>query len=331
MKGLVIAVSVTLSFILGFIPNINKPKPLWWKLLTITTITLAIILTLFPPIAGNFADLKFVSGWEDGKHINLLVSYDRAEDGTAIFTDDYGESFPIANTDSYGLEKGNKYIINTTLADNNYKAVELVSTNPIMTYPYIPNLEDRTKILNFHVPMAWISVLAYLISMIYAIQYLRTKDLKYDVPLSASAALGTLFAILATVTGMLWAKFNWGSFWNWDPRQTSILILLLIYAAFFALRSSIDVAESKARLSSVYSILAFVTVPFLVFILPRMSTGLHPGSADDTNAGPLVSNQAGMLDSSMLFSFGLAMFGFSMFFFWLLNLQIRITKNRGEI
>lgn len=331
MKGLVIALSVTLSFILGFVPNINKSKPLWWKLLTITTVTIAIVLTLLPPIAGNFADLKFVSGMEEGKHINLLIDYSISGDGSVKFTDEFGESFPIGNVESLSLEAGNKYVINTSYIDNKFEAVELVSTNPFMTYPYIPSLEDRTKILNFHVPMAWISVLAYLISMIYAIQYLRTKDLKYDVPLCASAALGTLFAILATVTGMLWAKFNWGSFWNWDPRQTSILILLLIYAAFFALRSSIDVAESKARLSSVYSILAFVTVPFLVFILPRMSTGLHPGSSDDTSAVPLVSNQSGMLDSSMLISFGLAMFGFSMFFFWLLNLQIRISNKKGEI
>ncbi len=331
MKGLVIALSVTLSFILGFVPNINKSKPLWWKLLTIASITLAIILTLLPPIAGNFSDLKFVAGLEQGKHINLLVSYAQNSAGELIFTDDFGESFPIKDIEDFNLSTGNKYVINTAFENQEFKAIELISTNPFMTYPFIPSLEDRTKILNFHVPMAWIAVLAYLISMIYAIQYLRTKDLKYDVPLAAAASLGTLFAILATVTGMLWAKFNWGSFWNWDPRQTSILILLLIYAAFFALRSSIDVPESKARLSSVYSILAFITVPFLVFILPRMATGLHPGSAGDTNTGPLVSSQSGMLDSSMLISFGLAMFGFSMFFFWLLNLQIRIMKNKGEI
>jgi heme exporter protein C len=330
MKGLIIALSVTLSFVLGFFPSINKSKPLWWKLLTITTITTAIVLTLLPPIAGNFADLKFVAGMEQGKHINLLVKYETNSQGLDVFTDDYGDSHFIENTESFNLERGNKYIINSRFENEEYIAVELVSANPFMTYPFIPSLEDRTKILNFHVPMAWISVLAYLISMIYAVQYLRTKDLKYDTPLVASASLGTLFAILATVTGMLWAKFNWGSFWNWDPRQTSILILLLIYGAFFALRSSIDVAESKARLSSVYAILAFITVPFLVFILPRMATGLHPGSADDSSTGPLVSSQSGMLDSNMLISFGLAMFGFSMFFFWLLNLQIRIMKYRGD-
>jgi hypothetical protein len=61
-----------------------------------------------------------------------------------------------------------------------------------------------------------------------------------------------------------------------------------------------------------------------------MATGLHPGSADDSSTGPLVSSQSGMLDSNMLISFGLAMFGFSMFFFWLLNLQIRIMKYRGD-
>jgi heme exporter protein C len=206
---------------------------------------------------------------------------------------------------------------------NSLVYIETIKKNPKVIYPFVPSLEERIKILNLHVPMAWVSVIAFLIGMIYSVRFLKTKDFDFDDKAVVSAALGTLFAILATVTGMLWAKYNWGSYWNWDPRQTSILILILIYAAYFALRSAIDNEESKARLSSVYSIIAFVTVPFLIFILPRMSGGLHPGSAEDVNAGPVISQQQSALDSVMVYSFGLSLLAFTLIFFWMLNIHIR--------
>ena len=65
-------------------------------------------------------------------------------------------------------------------------------------------------------------------------------------------------------------------YWNWDPRQTSIFILLIIYGAYFLLRSAVEDEERRARMASVYSILAFISVPFLVFIIPRIYMSLHP-------------------------------------------------------
>ena len=125
--------------------------------------------------------------------------------------------------------------------------------------------------------------------MYYGIRYLRKRDITDDIRSSSAAGLGLLFCILATVTGAVWAKFNWGSFWNWDPRETSIFVLLLIYGAYFSLRSAIEVEEKRATLSSVYSIIAAVTVPFFVFIMPRIMTGLHPGAAGDPDgAGPVI-------------------------------------------
>jgi heme exporter protein C len=204
--------------------------------------------------------------------------------------------------------------------------------NPWMTLPYIPDLEERAKILNFHVPMSWIAVLAYLISMIYAIMYLKKRDFEYDIKASASAYLGTIFTILATVTGMLWAKFNWGAYWNWDPRQTSIFILLLIYFAYFTLRASIENKELKARLSSVYSIIAFITVPFLIFVLPRMVSGLHPGSADDSTIGPVLDAGSEAMNLNKQFTFSLALFAFTMVFFWMMNILVRfkLLKERYD-
>jgi len=184
-------------------------------------------------------------------------------------------------------------------------------------------LDERARIIYFHVPMAWIAVLAYLISMVYAIQYLRTKSIEYDRKSATTALIGTLTCILATITGAVWAQFNWGYYWNWDPRQTTIFILLLVYGAYFVLRSAISQDEARARLSSVYAILAFVTVPFLIFIIPRITESLHPGGAGSENIGPVLSTDADSLNPFKQVIFSLSLFSFMMAFFWMVNIHVR--------
>jgi heme exporter protein C len=184
-------------------------------------------------------------------------------------------------------------------------------------FPFIPGLGENAKIIFFHVPTAWIAVVAFLMATIYGIKYLRKKDLDDDARSYTAAQLGLIFSILATVTGAVWAKFAWGSFWNWDPRQTSIFALLLIYGAMFALRSSIEADEKRATLSAVYSIIAFFTVPFFIFIMPRMMTGLHPGSADDTTAGPVIDFK---MNENMQLIFFLSLIGFTILYFWMWNI-----------
>jgi len=160
--------------------------------------------------------------------------------------------------------------------------------------------------------------------MWFGIKYLRGKDMEDDFRSSISAGLGLLFCILATTTGSLWAKFNWGSFWNWDPRQTSIFVLLLVYGAYFALRSAIEVEEKKASLSAVYAIIAAATVPFFVFIMPRIMPGLHPGSADDVNAGPVVSS--GGMDTSMRIVLYAMLGGYLVLYGWLMRIRMRLHR-----
>ncbi|MGO9480970.1 MAG: cytochrome c biogenesis protein [Candidatus Kryptoniota bacterium] len=187
----------------------------------------------------------------------------------------------------------------------------------------IPGLGSKARIIFFHVPMSWLAVLAFFMSMWYGITYLRKKDIKYDIKSSAAAELGFFFSVLATITGSIWAKFNWGSFWNWDPRETSIFVLLLIYGAYFSLRSALEVEERRASLSAVYSVVAFVTVPFFVFIMPRIMFSLHPGGGG-TVAPILNSNGKMYLDMNMRYVFYASLLGFSVLYFWLLQLRTRI-------
>jgi heme exporter protein C len=167
--------------------------------------------------------------------------------------------------------------------------------------------------------MAWVSVVAFIMSLIFGIQYLRKNDIIYDHKASIAAGMGLLFSILATVTGAIWAKFNWGAFWNWDPRQTSIFVLILIYGAYFALRSAIESDETRAKLSSVYTILAGITVPFFIFILPRIVESLHPD--------PIINTEGKIkMDGLILAIFLSSLAGFTALYFWIFSLKVRIVK-----
>jgi heme exporter protein C len=191
-------------------------------------------------------------------------------------------------------------------------------------FPLIPGLEEKARIIFFHVPTAWLSVMAFVTSMFYGIRYLRKRDMMDDLRSSSAAGLGLLFCILATVSGAIWAKFNWGSFWNWDPRETSIFVLLLIYGAYFSLRSAVEVEEKRATLSSVYSIIAAVTVPFFIFIMPRIMTGLHPGAKGDPDgAGPVIDFKMSL---NMRVVFFASLIAFTLLFIWMFNLRVRAAR-----
>lgn len=188
---------------------------------------------------------------------------------------------------------------------------------------------ESARIVFFHVPQAWVAVVAFCVNLVASIQFLRRRDLLDDARATASARLGLLFAFLATVSGSLFAKVMWGSFWNWDPREVSIAILLLIYAAYFALRHAVSDPERRAALAAAYAILAFVTMPFLVFVVPRVYWSLHP----DT-----IINVQGKIkmDSRMFQVLMGSMVGFTGIFWWLYSLEVRLARlqlrreQRGE-
>jgi len=200
----------------------------------------------------------------------------------------------------------------------------LVNLAAFLWAPLAEGLGEYTRILYFHVPIAWITVLAFLINAVFSTIYLKKREMKFDLIAESAGQMGFLFCVLATVTGSVWAKMSWGSFWNWDPRETSIFILLLIYAAYFALRSAIEQPDKKAALSSVYSIIAFVTVPFFIFVIPRVYSSLHPD--------PLINTQAKIqMESKMLTTFLSSMFGYTVLFFWIFKRKVDIVLLKLKI
>ena len=195
------------------------------------------------------------------------------------------------------------------------------------SFMWVPSAQgfkgESSRIVFFHVPTAWVATLAFLVSCIASVMYLRRREPKDDHRAAVSASLGLLFAILATVTGAIFARIMWGAYWNWDPRQTSITILLLIYAAYFALRAAVPDPEKRATLAAVYSILAFVTVPFLMFVVPRIYFSLHPDVV--TNADP--DNRLDSLHAIVLLASTL---GFTGLYVWLYTIGSRIEAIRDR-
>lgn len=333
MKSVLMLGAALLAVILGFMPSIRIRKPLWWRTLVIVCVSLTVVLALLPPIGGSMADVVIAGRADSTKVVPLYCAPQQPlVDGVLYVRDVRNEGVvvkcitPVAVAEKLSAYTGT-IIIDVRRGASDTEVMlssnDVVAVDPWITLPYIIGLEERARIIFFHVPMAWVAFIAYLIAMVFGIKYLKNRDLADDAMSASAASVGTLFTILATLTGAVWAKFNWGEYWNWDPRQTTIFLLLLVYAAYFVLRASINDDQVRARLSSVYAIIAFVTVPFLVFILPRLAPGLHPGSADDTNIGPLLSTTSDAINLTKQLVFLLALFSFTLVYFWLMNIRYR--------
>ncbi len=161
----------------------------------------------------------------------------------------------------------NKILILSTLA---------ICAAIIFFVPPIKGLGDLAKIIFFHVPTAWVSVIAFFSNAFFAAKFLRTFNFSFDRLSERAARLGFIFVLLSTISGAIFSKLTWGAYWNWDPRQTTIFVLILIYGAYLTLRAAVSDEKIRAKVSAVYSLLSVLTVPFLVFIIPRMYFSLHP-------------------------------------------------------
>ncbi len=330
MKGLLIGGGIVLALFLGFFPGgISRAKPMWWRWLAMIAVIVTVLMAFGVPTGGDFPSFTTVT-MSRNDELPLPVYGTVVEQpgaSTIVLEDVAGNREPVDISSLSGAPPamGERAILGVSFhrATRQYVASTVIAENPIAVLPLIPGLEERARNLYFHVPTAWLSQLAWFVACGYAILYLRKRRLEDDVRATAAAALGAVFCILATVTGAVWAKFNWGEFWNWDPRQTSIFIVMVIYGAYFALRSALPNEDQRARISAVYLVLLLLPVLFFIFVLPRLVTGLHPGASDSGNLGPVISPDADALNPIKQVLFSLSMFSFTLLFFWMLNVAVR--------
>jgi len=186
--------------------------------------------------------------------------------------------------------------------------------------PRLPILNETIRALYFHVPMWFGMIILFFISVVYSIKYLSSNKSDHDIFAIEFVNTGIVFGLLGLITGMIWAKFTWSSAWSGDPKQNGAAITLLIYLAYMVLRNSIEDEQKRARISAVYNIFAFAALIPLLFILPRMTDSLHPGSGGNPGFN------AYDLDSKMRMVFYPAVVGWTLLGVWISTLRIRIKR-----
>lgn len=182
------------------------------------------------------------------------------------------------------------------------------------------------RIFYYHVPTAWVSFLGFLMSFIYAIAYLKKRNLEYDIKSATYAVTGWIFTTGVMISGPLWAKPIWGDYWNWsDQRLVSFFILWLAFAGYILLRMGIPDLHKRARLSAVLSILAFIDVPLVFFAIRIWNTPSHPGAVVAAKKG------SGLFHPDMKIAFFASLAAYTILFF-AINFLIQTTlKQKARI
>jgi heme exporter protein C len=181
---------------------------------------------------------------------------------------------------------------------------------------------ESARLVVFHVPCHWVAFLAFFSAMLFAIRFLMKRNLEDDLKSCASAEIGLLFATLGTLTGGVFGGQQWSGTWFYmdfhEIRVISILILLLTYAAYFALRSAIEDEDQRATVSSVYAVIGFIGAVFLIFVLPRIkeADSLHP------------TNRNAYRVYNVPF-FG-ALITYTWLYFWIWSMRVRIGRRQMD-
>ncbi len=134
---------------------------------------------------------------------------------------------------------------------------------------------DVQRVFYFHVAAGWVGALAFLVAVIVGIAYLITKQRRWDTVGLASIEIGVVFTLINIVTGSVWARPIWNTWWTWDPRLVTATVMELVYVAYLMLRQGIDDPDRRARFGAVYAIIGFLSVP-LTFLSIRIFRTIHP-------------------------------------------------------
>lgn len=131
------------------------------------------------------------------------------------------------------------------------------------------------KVFYFHVAAGWVGMMSFLFAAIAGILYLVKKTKIWDLVGVAAVEIGIIFIFINIVTGSIWARPIWNTWWTWDPRLTTATIMELVYIAYLMLRQGIDDPERRSRFGAVYAIVGFLSVP-LTFFSIRIFRTIHP-------------------------------------------------------
>lgn len=186
--------------------------------------------------------------------------------------------------------------------------------------PREATMGDAQRIFYFHVPSAWVGFLAFFVVFVASIMYLWKRERKWDALATASAEIGVVFTTLVLLTGPLWAKAAWGTYWTWDARLTTTLVLWLVYVGYLKLRDSLD-ESSRARHAAALGIFGFIDVPIIYLSVTWWRT-MHPS---------LVINESGGLAPEMKTTLFVALACFTLLYFILMLARTRLEQKRDDV
>ena len=199
----------------------------------------------------------------------------------------------------------------------------------LLPVPAIRQLQETIRNLYYHVCMWFAMMILFTTSVVYSVKHLRTLDYKYDIYAREYAAVGLLLGLLGYATGAIWASYTWadpnnpayasfGSIVR-EPKLIGAAMAILIYFAYFVLRSSITDIDKRARVSAVYNVFAYAMLFPSIWIVPRLLPSLHPGQ----EGNPALNFND--IDSRMRMVFYPAVIGWTLLGVWISTLKIRLT------
>ncbi len=179
------------------------------------------------------------------------------------------------------------------------------------------------KIMYVHVPSSWMALVCYTVMAVAAAICLIWKHPVAGIAAKATAPVGAVFCFLALFTGALWGKPMWGTFWVWDARLTSMLVLFFLYLGYMALASAFDNPARGVKASSVLAVVGFINVPIIKFSVDWWNT-LHQPASIIKAGGPSIH-------SSMLWPLLIMLLAFTTYYLWVLMLRMRREIVAGRL
>jgi heme exporter protein C len=182
------------------------------------------------------------------------------------------------------------------------------------------------KIFYFHVGAGWIGMLGFFIAAVCGVGYLRSQRKIWDMASIASVEIGLFFSGLNIISGSIWARPIWNTWWTWDPRLTTVAVMSLTYGAYFVLRKAISSPAKQSLFGAVYSIIAFINVP-LTFFSIRLFRTIHPVVVSGVGSDLPSSHLTGRMQLTLIFS----LIAFTVLYLDLLWHRIRLEKQKEAL
>lgn len=208
---------------------------------------------------------------------------------------------------------------------NEYHDISKINQVESFKFPYRHILHETIRNTFFHVAIWFAMFILLIYSCYHSLLYLRTKSLESDKKSAAATTVALVFGIAGILTGSMWAKYTWGTFWTTDIKLNMSATAMLVYCAYWFLRASVSDIDARARLSAIYNLFSFVALMILVMVIPRFTDSLHPGNGGN----PALGGED--LDNTLRAVFYPAIIAYTLMGFWISNIYYRYLSLKDKV